>query len=358
MVRIAHISDSHLGCSLFELAERREDARKCLKKAVDMAMRQSPDILAHTGDLFHSPQPSMDDLNFAVDLFNGIKDKVMAIVLQGNHDIPYGFRHDQSPVLTIQNAGLVESTGQKSYASKTYDFDGQKVDIHLVSWAREHDLARIIGSIHPSSNASILLAHDLPKNRDLIPNHFDYVGFGHAHNFWLDKERSYGRPGSTCFVDWKKERGGEKKLIVVDVSSNGVQYATETLNDVREFKFVPDLDITGMGPKEVQELVQKSLNSLVSKKSGQPIVIMEVRGTVDRETENAIKRTEILRYGDKLLKPLFFHIEVSWQSSGPGRVRLTQPLNVRSSVQQYVQQTGEGNIEELTDALDALGGTE
>jgi exonuclease SbcD len=88
MVRIAHISDSHLGCSLFQLAERREDARKCLKKAVEMAMRHSPDILIHTGDLFHSYLPQNDDMNFVVQLFKGLRNKTVLIVLQGNHDQP------------------------------------------------------------------------------------------------------------------------------------------------------------------------------------------------------------------------------------------------------------------------------
>jgi exonuclease SbcD len=88
MVRIAHISDSHLGCSLFQLAERRENARKCLKKAVEMAMRHSPDILIHTGDLFHSYLPQNDDMNFVVQLFKGLRNKTVLIVLQGNHDQP------------------------------------------------------------------------------------------------------------------------------------------------------------------------------------------------------------------------------------------------------------------------------
>ena len=65
LVRIAHISDSHLGSSLFQLTERKEDARKCLKKAIDMAMQHSPDILVHTGDLFHTPLPQNDDRIFA-----------------------------------------------------------------------------------------------------------------------------------------------------------------------------------------------------------------------------------------------------------------------------------------------------
>ncbi|MGY5859225.1 MAG: metallophosphoesterase, partial [Candidatus Thorarchaeota archaeon] len=83
MVRIAHISDSHLGCSLFQLTERKEDARKCLKKAVDMAMRHSPDILVHTGDLYHTPLPQNDDRVFVIELLKELKDKVRVIILDG-----------------------------------------------------------------------------------------------------------------------------------------------------------------------------------------------------------------------------------------------------------------------------------
>ncbi len=79
MVRVAHISDSHLGSSMFQLVERREDARKCLGKALDMAMRKSPDIIVHTGDLFHESLPQNDDRNFVIKQFKKLKDKVIAM---------------------------------------------------------------------------------------------------------------------------------------------------------------------------------------------------------------------------------------------------------------------------------------
>lgn len=76
MVRIAHISDSHLGSSMFQLVERREDARKCLEKTIELAMQKSPDIIVHTGDLFHESLPQNDDRNFVIKQFKKLKDKV------------------------------------------------------------------------------------------------------------------------------------------------------------------------------------------------------------------------------------------------------------------------------------------
>ncbi|MHA1863828.1 MAG: metallophosphoesterase, partial [Candidatus Thorarchaeota archaeon] len=105
MVRIAHISDSHLGSSMFQLIERREDARKCLQKAIDMAMKKSPDIIVHTGDLFHDALPQNDDLNFVIKLFQKLKDKVNLIVLQGNHDHPFGHRYNLSPLIGLETMG-------------------------------------------------------------------------------------------------------------------------------------------------------------------------------------------------------------------------------------------------------------
>jgi DNA repair exonuclease SbcCD nuclease subunit len=353
MVRVAHISDSHLGCSLFQLVERREDSRKCLKKAVDMAMRHSPDILVHTGDLFDSPFPSWDDANFTLELFRDLQDKVQSIVLQGNHDLPYGYRRAQSPVLALENAGFITSTGTNTYSHVKKEFDGETVHLHMISWTRPRELMRTVSSIPPSDDTTLLFAHDIPSPRDEVPAHFDYVGFGHSHNFWLDEDLGMGRPGSTCVVDWRREQGGKKKLIVVDVSSTGNEYQTETLNDVREFKYITGLNITGMGAEEAEESMRNRLDTLAPKKT-KPIVIMEVDGMIDSETESSINRIEILKYGEKVLKPLFFHIEPKWHTLGPRRVTLSEPLDVEKSLSDYIEQTNAGNAEEMISCLERL----
>ncbi|MDF1539997.1 MAG: metallophosphoesterase, partial [Candidatus Thorarchaeota archaeon] len=250
MVRIAHISDSHLGSSLFQLIERKEDARQCLKKAIDMAMRYSPDILVHTGDLFHSAFPSYDDQNFVVNLLKELQDKVAIVVLHGNHDVPYGYRHAQSPIWMLENAGLLISTGESDKREIFIDIDGKKILMHLISWTRARAFDRHLSEMRTGDDLNFLFSHDIPTPFDELPSCYDYIGYGHAHTFHLDEDPCIGRPGSTCVVDWKREMGGIRKLIVVDVDTKGTEFTTEKLNDVREFKFHTGLDITGMNSKE------------------------------------------------------------------------------------------------------------
>ncbi|NWF96469.1 MAG: metallophosphoesterase [Candidatus Thorarchaeota archaeon] len=351
MVRVVHISDSHLGCSMFQLAERREDSRRCFRKAIDMAMRHKPDVIVHTGDLFDSPDPAPEDLNTALEAFRGIKDQVEVFVLQGNHDLHYGFRRGISPIRTLEAAGVVKGTGDKVYARHVIDVDGESVEIHLISWTRMEEVTRLAHSIRPSEETALLFCHDIPDDREKMPPDFDYIGFGHGHNFWLDEELRMGRPGSTCVVDWKKELEGKKKLIVIDISDAGNKYLTETLNDVREFKLVRGLNITGMGPDEANGFLRKKIAELSVRKMTSPIVIIEVNGMVDAETDNSIRRAELLEHGLKTLDPLFLHIEPNWRCLGARPVVLREPLNVERSVADYMEQTGETDSQSLLSLL-------
>ncbi len=338
MVRIAHISDSHLGCSLFQLVERKEDARKCLKKAIEMAMQYSPDVLVHTGDLFHSHMPQNDDMNFVVELFKGLKDKVLLIVLQGNHDHPYGYRYALSPLRQLETMELIKSTGNQSSTTIVESFDGKMVEMHLVSWAPSNEVNQIISSATPNEKVSLFFAHDIEFPKEELPIHFNYYGCGHKHNYFVDEEYDIGRPGSTCIVNWNREMGGNRKLIIVDIDSKGNEYTLETLNDVREFKFLTGLDITGMRPEEVNQKMRESLGRLAPKKE-KPIIIMQVNGLIDSETEKQIERSEILSQYEKKLNPLFLHIEPNWQSLGPRNITLTKPLDVQHSIREYIEQT-------------------
>ena len=339
MVRIAHISDSHLGSSLFQLSERREDARQCLKKAVDMAMKHSPDILLHSGDVFNSPLPQNEDLIFVVELFKKLKDKVRLICLDGNHDVPYGYRFAYSPLRTLESMELIVSTGAGPYRTFTETFDGKRVEFHLVSWTSNQQMEYFMNKADPQEDIALFFAHDIQTRTENLPIYFNYYGCGHKHNFWLDEEYDIGRPGSTCIVNWQSEWSGKKKLIVVDIDSSGKnEYTLQTLNDVREFKFVTGLDITGMGADEVNTMLRGSLNKLSPKKE-KPIIIVQVNGLIDTETERGIERSNLLEYGEKKLDPLFLHIEPNWSSSGARPITLSEPLDVETSILEYMEQT-------------------
>jgi exonuclease SbcD len=338
MVRIAHISDSHLGCSLFQLTERREDVRRCLKKAIEMAMKHSADVLVHTGDLFHSYMPQNDDMNFVIELFKGLKDKTILIVLQGNHDQPYGYRYSLSPLRQLETMELIISTGNQPRVSRVMKLDGKKVEIHLVSWAPSHVMSNIINTTTPDEHISLFFGHDIEYPKESLPTHFNYYGCGHKHNYFMDEEYDIGKPGSTCIVNWNKEMGGNKRLIMVDIDDQGNEYTFETLNDVREFKLLTGLDITGMRADEANIKMRESLGRLSPKKD-KPIIIMQVNGLIDTETEKSIERTKILKDYENKLDPLFLHIEPNWQCLGPRNVTLSRPLDVEQSILEYMGQT-------------------
>ncbi|MFW9907293.1 MAG: exonuclease SbcCD subunit D [Candidatus Thorarchaeota archaeon] len=356
MVRIAHISDSHLGSSLFQLVERREDARRCLQKAVDMAMRHSPDILVHTGDLFDTPFPTYEDTNFAIDLLKNVNDKAIVVVLHGNHDVPYGYHHAQSPLWMLENTGLFISTGESDVRDIAMEVDGKHVQMHLISWTRNRSFERYMSEMETQGAITLLFSHDLSLPADEMPARYDYIGYGHAHTFRLDEEYAIGRPGSTCVVDWKREMNGTRKLIIADIDANGIEFSTEKLNDVREFKFHTGLDITGMNSEEANAAIKSWLNGLSPRKKGKPIIIVNVNGIVDLETESGIERNGLIEFGESQLNPLFLHIEPNWQVVGPDSVELSAPLNVETSLKEYLSHMKYKDSDRVLSELNKIGG--
>jgi DNA repair exonuclease SbcCD nuclease subunit len=356
MVRIAHISDSHLGCSLFQLSERREDARACFKKAIDMAMRHSPDLIVHTGDVYHDPMPLVDDQNFVIEVLKELKDKVPVYIVQGNHDHPYGYRYNQSTLRWLEVLDLIKSTGDTHHACHVEEFDGKKVETHLVSWCPTGTLDHVVQHVTPKEDIALFFAHDISTPMDRLPIHFNYYGCGHKHAFVLNEEYDFGRPGSTCIVNWSRDLQSSQKLIILDVDNLGNEYTVESLNDVREFKLVQGIDITGKGCDEVTNVIKKHLDGIKPKKE-KPIIIMQVNGFIDAETERGLQRTEILRYGEKQHNPLFLHIEPNWECVGPRDIKLSEPLNVQKSIEEYLEYTKDPMTESIKEYVPkVLGG--
>jgi len=323
-----------------------------------MAMQHSPDILVHTGDLYHTPLPQNDDRIFVIELFKKLKDKVRVVVLDGNHDIPYGYRYNFSPLRGLETMDLIVSTGSGPYSTTTETFDGKEVNMHLISWSSKHQFEYFLHSAKINDGISLLFAHDIPIIKEDLPSHYDYIGCGHKHNFWLDEEYDIGRPGSTGYVNWNREYGGKKKLIVVDIDNSGNnEYTLQTLNDVREFKFITGIDITGMGMEEVNQTLKNSLGKLAPKKE-KPIIIVEVNGLIDAETERGIQRKELIEYGEKKLDPLFLHIEPNWSSVGPRSVNLSNPLDVQASVLEYMEQTNDKQAAQIRELMPRFFGGE
>lgn len=84
------MSDWHLGASLYRHS-REEDFDAVLAEIAAVARESEPDLIVHSGDLFHSFRPGARDLMRAMRALDELADVAPTVVIAGNHDSPAYF---------------------------------------------------------------------------------------------------------------------------------------------------------------------------------------------------------------------------------------------------------------------------
>jgi exonuclease SbcD len=87
MARILHISDWHVGASLYR-CDRGPDLDAVLAETLAIAAEREPDLVLHTGDVFDALMPGHRAMRRAVDALRMLTTVAPVIVLAGNHDHP------------------------------------------------------------------------------------------------------------------------------------------------------------------------------------------------------------------------------------------------------------------------------
>lgn len=85
MTRILHLSDTHIDRSLGRLS-RESDIGASLAEVVELVQEHKPDLVIHSGDLFHGPHPSIGGLGMAFDFLREVAVTAPIVVVCGNHD--------------------------------------------------------------------------------------------------------------------------------------------------------------------------------------------------------------------------------------------------------------------------------
>ncbi|MFJ8955277.1 exonuclease SbcCD subunit D [Streptomyces sp. NPDC102381] len=83
--RIFHTSDWHLGRQLGRY-QRDAEVDAVLDEIIDIADDFVPDLIVHSGDLFDSPRPGLDDLRRAAEALRRLGEIAPVVVVAGNHD--------------------------------------------------------------------------------------------------------------------------------------------------------------------------------------------------------------------------------------------------------------------------------
>ncbi|WP_290597207.1 MULTISPECIES: metallophosphoesterase family protein [unclassified Archaeoglobus] len=87
-MRIAHISDTHLGYRQYNLDERENDFYEAFNEAIEKAIEERADVLIHSGDLFDSPTPPIKALYVFKNALRKIDGKMKMYTILGDHDVP------------------------------------------------------------------------------------------------------------------------------------------------------------------------------------------------------------------------------------------------------------------------------
>ncbi|MEZ4300110.1 MAG: exonuclease SbcCD subunit D [Polyangiaceae bacterium] len=90
-MKLLHTSDWHLGRTTYNVS-RAEDHAAVLAEILELAQREKPDLVLHTGDLFESVRPAYEDMQRGIDALLSLSRVAPVVVLCGNHDSPALFR--------------------------------------------------------------------------------------------------------------------------------------------------------------------------------------------------------------------------------------------------------------------------
>jgi DNA repair protein SbcD/Mre11 len=90
-MKLLHTSDWHLGRETYGVS-RVPDHEAVLAEILGLTREHRPDLIVHSGDLFDTPRPALDDMHRAVAVLHELAALAPVIVLCGNHDSPALFR--------------------------------------------------------------------------------------------------------------------------------------------------------------------------------------------------------------------------------------------------------------------------
>lgn len=85
--QILHLSDTHLGYRQYGSDTRREDFAEAFEQAIDIAINEGVDAVLQTGDLFHSRDPRLPDLNRCIEILEPLREADIPFLgIVGNHE--------------------------------------------------------------------------------------------------------------------------------------------------------------------------------------------------------------------------------------------------------------------------------
>ncbi len=218
-MKILHFSDTHLWIWI-ENTSREEDFYLNFQKVIQDIIGLKPDVVVHSGDLFHTAKPSNKAISVVVSWFLEISKICPLVLIAWNHDTPrlsttthsfeifrdieniHVFYEPKIQNILINNINFVclpHIHDEKVFLeelNKTQDFINKDTKNVFVShfWLSSKEYDEYTDEIS-WVNISMSILWDLQN--------FDYVALGHYHKHFILKNMSYSWSIENTSFNWK-----------------------------------------------------------------------------------------------------------------------------------------------------------
>lgn len=208
IVRIAHISDTHLGYSRYSRLDpetgrnqREVDVQNAYRRAVDEMLARGVDVVIHSGDVFDNVRPATHVImGFLKQTFRLVEAGIPVYVAAGNHETP----RLRTTSAALEYAGLIGIGSAHGFEveSRMERVNDTNVAVTLVP----HGAIEGSGAVLPDSEAdvNVLVTHGMVPNMEnvsrelgeanlhsgLLDARFDYIALGHYHDFHPHRENA------------------------------------------------------------------------------------------------------------------------------------------------------------------------
>jgi len=311
-MRIFHVSDTHIGYSAFAridpdtgINQREADFYASFERFVEIALKEQPNLVIHSGDLFDAVRPSNRAISFALRQIKKLSDAgIPFIAISGNHETPR-LRGTGSVFRILEhlpNCSFVYENGFERIVT-----DGVEVICHPHSSEQEFREGMAEASKIEKEYPRVVMLHVgvvglgvfrtneinelILKPSDMDPR-ADYIALGHYHKFTeISKNTAYA--GSTERLSIS-EADSDKGFIDLELDSGKKRFV---MLPTRPMIDIPALKVDGEDASTVRDRISEELDR---REIDDAIVRMVVRG-ISRDAHRSLDLNRIRKSAQKAL---------------------------------------------------------
>ncbi|MHB8586663.1 MAG: metallophosphoesterase family protein [Thermoplasmatota archaeon] len=288
-MRILHVSDTHVGFNQYTrltadgLNQREQDFFDAFRAATDHALRERPDVVVHSGDLFDGVRPTNRAVAFVMEQVRRLAEsEIPFFVIAGNHDTPR-LRETGSVLRCLEFLPNVTAVFRDRTQVQRY---GDLALIGVPQASSQEDYESLLDEAKPTdARYNVLVAHagvvgvaefrtgefnELILGRNRLDSAWSYVALGHYHGMTEVAPRAW-YAGSTERTSFR-EVGDVKGCLLWDLAT-GARKVLPT--PTRPMVALPPIDCASLSPLEVGPAIVTAIrNASVAGK----MVSLRIRG--------------------------------------------------------------------------------